>query len=152
MKLTNEFAAYHEAGHATATRILGGDVVSMGIKPTPHCIPDVQDLSDHCIATICMAGCAATFIKYGSMGAFSTDYAAAAQYGDPAMALARAITLLTKNSVMMKGVAEDLLIQIPYEDRHKEVKICVDTVDRVRQDGCHTTVEDALIEASPDPI
>ena len=134
--MNNEFAAYHEAGHAIATERLGGEVEQIGLTPTPHCIPDVDGVDPRDIATICMGGMAATLLKYDDAGAYATDYTAAENYDDPCAATGRAVILLSNNwpDVVLK--AESLIAAIGEEKRFDKCHICVDTVRRVMDNGC----------------
>lgn len=134
--MDNQFAAHHEAGHAVVTKLLGGEITSLGLKPTPHCIPDVDGMSDEDIATICMAGAAATMLTYGTMGPCETDRMAAKHYVPFDMPyLMRAIKLLEENRDMLDDVTEALLAEIPKEERYKKCYVCVDTVRAVMDNG-----------------
>jgi hypothetical protein len=141
--ITNEFAAYHEAGHAVVAKLLGADVVSLSLLPTPHCMPEVTDMEDGEVATICMAGAAATLIEYNEMGVYHTDKVAAEMYGNPQEALEAAVGLLTMNWDRVKVVVEELLGELEPCQRFDTAKICVDTVKRINENG--PSVETPLI-------
>lgn len=134
--MDNQFAAHHEAGHAVVTQALGGKVARIGLKPTPHCIPDVDGLSDEDVATICMGGAAATFITYGTMGPCETDRMAAQQYVPFDMPyFLRAVRLLEEHRHRLDETTEALLAEIPKADRYKKCHVSVDTVRKVINNG-----------------
>lgn len=133
------FAAHHEAGHAVVAEALGANITSAGLLPTPHCIPDVTQLSSHEIAAVCVAGQEATVLHYGhngGSGAVRTDFDAAMLYTDEIGKASRlAARLIRKNSQRLQEIVKEMLAPIPESCRHDFARICVDTVCDVNANG-----------------
>jgi hypothetical protein len=130
------FAAHHEAGHAIVAEYFGATIDSLGLEPTPHCIPDVTGLDDESIAIICMGGAAGTLKDYGTMGPCETDITAARVYKDDYLnSLTQASAIIQNHRFEFDLKVANLIQELGIERAHDKAFVCVDTVKRVMQNG-----------------
>lgn len=130
------FAAHHEAGHALVAQLLGAEIASLGLEPTPHCVPDIRGLGPWDAAVICMAGAAATMVYFGTMGPCETDILAAKHYAKNHMdAFEQACHMIKEHPDAFMAIVHELIDEIGEERKFEKAKICVDTVEMVRQYG-----------------